>query len=113
MNLYFDKDGTPIDVITWGVLFENQDYKVVDQTELDNGVFVSTVWLGLNHGFGKKKEIFETMVFPEKGNYSEVDCKRYATLSEAKKGHGTMVRKWRRRVTSETERRIRTAQGKE
>ena len=58
-------------------------------------------------------EFFETMVFattgkPVKDNdgcgcvavkdYSEFECRRWATAGEAQKGHEAMVRKYRRKV---------------
>ena len=68
-----------------------------------NGWWVSTVFLGLNHGFGGPPLWFETMVFedkdspppPETGNkihalLNEMQW-RYATWTEAKEGHETIV----------------------
>ena len=37
---------------------------------------------------------FETMVFPEEGNWQELDCRRYSTAEEAMQGHEEMVRLW-------------------
>jgi hypothetical protein len=74
---------------------ENPEYKIVKQDTLANGKFVSTVWLGLNHNFGRGKPlIFETMIFPHEGEWHELDVQRYATETEAKEGHARMVRKW-------------------
>lgn len=71
-------------------------YKIIKQTVLPNGKWVSTVWLGLDHRFINKglPLIFETMVFPEKGNYSDLDQERYSTEDEAKKGHLKMCVEW-------------------
>lgn len=69
-------------------------YKVVKQETLPNKLWVSTVWLGLDHGFtGGKPLIFETMVFTEKRG-EEQDMDRYSTLREAIAGHKRMVKKW-------------------
>lgn len=49
------------------------------------GTEVSTVWLGLDHGFGYGPPlIFETMIF---GGEHDNDTWRYATLDEALEGH--------------------------
>lgn len=94
-DLYFDKQGQPIDSEKWRELLKGKDYKIIKQTELENGKWVSTVWFGLNHNLGEGKPlIFETMVFPEKGKYSDLDCERYSTLEEALKGHEEMIKKW-------------------
>lgn len=71
-------------------------YKRVAETTLPNGMWVSTVWLGLDHNFFDKGKpmIFETMVFPEHGNFSEIDCQRYSTEKQALKGHQKMVKKY-------------------
>lgn len=94
-NLHFDKKGKKISFLEWGKLFDDKNYKIVKQETLPNGKFVSTVWLGINHNFYKDKDplIFETMVFPEEGNWGDIDCNRYSTLKEAKAGHKKMVKK--------------------
>ena len=92
--MYYDKLGNEIDVLEWGKLFENFEYKRISETTLKDGKWVSTVWLGLDHGFGKKRLIFETMVFPSKENMSDLDCDRYSTLKEAIEGHKKMVKKY-------------------
>lgn len=83
--MYYDKKGKRISMDTWAALLEEPNYKLVKVTEIGD-VKVSTVWLGLDHGFGGKRPvIFETMTFP--GN----DCERYSTLQEAIAGHELMV----------------------
>lgn len=118
-GFYFDRKGQPIDSEKWAELRENRDYSVVMQTPLDNGFWVSTVWLGMNHGFGSTVPIvFETMVFeinrgcrklvdmsdlpgwtgPPSWTYEQrikdFDQKRYATEEEALAGHQRMVAFW-------------------
>lgn len=70
----------------------------IAETTLPDGKWVSTVWLGLDHGAGCGPPlIFETMVFaPSRdGELREsLDCDRYATAAEAKAGHAEMVAKW-------------------
>ena len=92
----FDRDGKPISLKQWGELMNNPDYQRVVQTTLADGKWISTVWVGLNYNWGDnaKPLIFETMVFPKHGDYREIDCERYSTLEEAKKGHELMVKKY-------------------
>ena len=50
---------------------------------------VSTVFLGLDHGFGAEEPVlFETMIFG--GEYDEY-CERYCTWDEAVEGHAKAV----------------------
>lgn len=55
-------------------------------TEVSPGVTVSTVFLGLDHNFGRRGPplVFETMVFDD---YGGGDCFRWATWDEAEAGH--------------------------
>jgi len=95
MNNYYNKKGEPIEMMKWAELFEDRDYKMVKQTKLKNKKLVSTIWLGLNHEFGKGEPlIFETMVFSKKEEFNELDCQRYSTLKEAEKGHEEMCKEW-------------------
>lgn len=95
VNHYFDRSGYPLELLEWAKLVENKEYKIVLQETLPNGKWVSTVWLGLDHQFGKGPPlIFETMVFPKEGDYRDSDCERYSTEEEALKGHEAMVEKW-------------------
>jgi len=89
------KKAIPIeDVLEWGKWFENAN-RVVKQETLPNGKLVSTVFLGIDHNFGFGKPLlFETMVFPSKENFDELDVMRYSTWEEAEEGHKKMVKKW-------------------
>jgi hypothetical protein len=81
---------TPVaepDLMAWARWFESSDRRVA-LTELDNGVNVSTVFLGSDHSFGQGAPIlFETMSF---GTDEEV-CERYSTWDEARAGHDAIV----------------------
>ena len=93
--LYYDRDGSPLDLAEWARRFEDTDYRRVDRTVLPNGYEVSTVWLGVDHNWGGvRPHIFETMVFPEGPSNQEAWQERYATLEEAKAGHRAAVEKW-------------------
>lgn len=97
-NMYFKRDGTECSIGEWAKLFGDPKYKIVKRTELPNGILISTVWLGLNHGFGRRKIIFETMVF-RTDNFlmkwgDDLDMLRYETESQAIAGHDLTVKKW-------------------
>lgn len=90
MSEFYDKHGKPITMEEWGALTQDLSYKFVGNEYLE-GLRVSTVWLGLNHGFlSEDIEIFETMVFPEE-EWSDLYCKRYTTEEEAIAGHAAVV----------------------
>ena len=97
-NLYYDRQGNPIDLLQWTELFKDKEYRVVSQQYLDPNLLVSTVWLGLNHSFtGEVPEIFETMVFGNKdqnGFRVDLDMERYATEAEAIAGHRRFMVKY-------------------
>ena len=95
--MYYNKQGKEINVGEFDKLLGDEHYKFVKQETLKNGKFVSTVWIGLCHRLGDDTGsplIFETMVFPEEGDWIDLDVKRYSTLEEAEKGHKEMVKKW-------------------
>lgn len=82
------------DVMTWGRWFETADRKVAKDTV---GSFdISTVFLGLNHGYGDGPPLlYETMVFRLDGDgersMSEDTMRRYTTRDEAVAGHAEVV----------------------
>ncbi len=98
--LYYNRQGKPITLYEWSELFEDFKYKILKQEYLSGGKRVSTVWLGLDHSFGSdsKPLIFETMVFPKKGEFGELDMMRYSTEAEALLGHKAMVGKWKAKI---------------
>ena len=102
--MYFDKAGNPITIEQWGELRETdvepdgsygpRSYLRVGEDEVGEAR-VSTVWLGMDHGFGYKPDgrdyrpvIFETMIFG--GKYDDY-MMRYCTEAEAIKGHAEAV----------------------
>jgi hypothetical protein len=91
------------DIYEWGPWFEQTENRRVAETSL-NGWWVSTVFLGLDHGFGGVPRWFETMVFPEgeepivpelggrlREHLSNMQL-RYTTWAEAEEGHRTVGR---------------------
>lgn len=92
--LYYDREGKPIPFVVWGELFNDQEYKVVKQDVFvlgDQPVYVSTVWMGLNHNWmpGRPPKIFETMIF---GGELDLEQWRYTTEEEALAGHAETCR---------------------
>ena len=90
--MYYNKKGEKIDSQTYNDLFDKADYRFIKQETLDNGKWISTVWLGTDHSFGGDVPlIFETMVF--KDSWDEIDMERYSTEEDAIKGHDALVKK--------------------
>lgn len=78
-----------VSLLEWAEWFENFELRNIAQTEMPEGVRVSTVFLGIDHNFlGEGPPLlFETMVF----GLDEEICHRSATLDEAKRIHETVV----------------------
>ena len=107
MTEYYNRDGTPMEMMEWAKVFENPAQKRVAEDTV-NGYWVSTVWLGLNHQWDPNGPplIFETMVFPvgkpEGGRTEgapdlgdERFCRRYSTEAEALAAHELVVERIR------------------
>jgi len=92
---YVLKGREPVAVATpleWAKAFE-EDSRRVAADEIGE-VRVSTVFLGLDHGWGDGPPVlFETMVF---GGKLDQEQERYCTYDEAEAGHKTMVERVRR-----------------
>lgn len=87
MNVnYFNKQGEPISLMEWSDLFEDSEYKMIEQSKI-KGYLISTMWTGVNSAIFKEQPIliFETMIFSK--NRTVDYQKRYSTLEEAKDGH--------------------------
>ncbi len=76
-------------IFEWGRMFESKD-RIVAQEHVGNA-FVSTVFLGLDHGWGPNSEglVFETMVFDSPDGDERTE--RYRTWGEAEAGHKRIV----------------------
>lgn len=87
---YYDRDGKPLTVKQWMERFEHDNAYRQIASDMIGKVRVSTVWLGLDHGFvpGRPPLIFETMVF---GGPLHYECDRYSTEAQALAGHKRMV----------------------
>lgn len=98
---YYDRQGNPMTLEEWAESVERRtpEYKRVAETTVGQ-LWVSTVWLGLDHNWSPPGEhhvplIFETMVFP-RWNYSELWMDRYPTEAAALAGHEVAV-EWARK----------------
>lgn len=95
MGLYIlDENKNPVkcnDMSVWGKWIKNPENKRVALTNISEDVYVSTVFLGIDHNFGRndKPILFETMVFG--GIYDGLEAMRYYTFEEALLGHDAMV----------------------
>ena len=76
------------DLLTWGEWLGTADRRVA-RTEISASLFVSTVFIGLDHSFGNGPPLlFETMVF-RNGSGGEED--RCSTWEQAEQQHAKMV----------------------
>lgn len=97
---YYDMEGKPMDLLEWGKALEEGD-RHLGATNLWFGkIWVSTVWLGLNHRFTEDGPplIFETCVFVRKGDSTIVG--RYAYKEQAEENHKYWVRRLRNPITA-------------
>ena len=84
---HYDREGKLITLRRWATLFEDDEYRTVARTRIDL-VVVSTIWLGIDHGFyGGPPLIFETMTF----GAEDEEQYRYATEEEALQHHADLV----------------------
>ena len=78
----------------WALWFEDAN-RVVDYTEITSEVYVSTVFLGIDHrhvGSGPPL-LFETMIFGAEGD--DLWMRRYSSWDDAATGHTVIVGKLR------------------
>jgi hypothetical protein len=82
-----DRRAVPVDSLEqWAVWFEKHYFdggRVVGKWE-HHGVEISTVFLGMDHGFGGPPMIFETMIF---GGPHDGEQWRHSTWEEAEAFH--------------------------
>lgn len=94
---FTDRQGRPLTIEQWSRMFADRAYKRVASTTVRR-LWVSTVWMGMDHGYGNKPLYFETMVFPAPGSkryrnrpWMEEYVERYTTELEARRGHQRIV----------------------
>jgi hypothetical protein len=88
----------PATMMEWIKWFENPQNRIIDYTEISDEVYVSTIFLGIDHNFrfidlalGNEQHrplLFETMVFG--GKFTNKSW-RYSTYGESKRGHWAIV----------------------
>jgi hypothetical protein len=95
LGLFYDWDGNRITLREWADLRTGKDVHVAESTLLDQGKWVSTVWLGVDHGFSWNPDhppvIFETLVFDLATGFAGDYMERYTTLLDATLGHDRIV----------------------
>lgn len=88
---------------------KNPKMRIVQQTDLPNGLWISTVFLGLDYNFGDGPPIlFESMVFDtnKKEKYKigdreyetkgeDLALERYHIYDEAEEGHKQLIEKYK------------------
>lgn len=88
---YILQEGKPVpaaNIHIWGYWYEtSKDERIVARTEIGD-VRVSTVFLGLDHGWEDEVLLYETMIF---GGPHDQDQDRYTTRQQAEEGHHRMV----------------------
>lgn len=84
-----NKDLVPATVLEWANFYENTS-RMVRRTNLNRRkhIFVSTVFLGMDHGFSGEALWFETMIF---GTSMDQDMFRYPDWKSAVLGHERAV----------------------
>ena len=107
---WYDKNGQPIDIERWAGLMARPEYRRVAEDFIDE-FWVSTVWLGLDHGIDGNKMIFETMIFTFGNGAIVYGPVRYTTLGAATAGHKYVVRELKRREHGKWWREILRARG--
>ena len=84
---YADWDGEEIQLWEWMFKSNYLGKHIGDETIGD--FRVSTVWLGMNHGYEGCRLVFETMIFCENNTKHDLNnwLDRYSTYEQALKGH--------------------------
>ncbi|EJW13988.1 hypothetical protein M5X00_29690 [Paenibacillus alvei] len=81
MHLHFDRQGNPLEFEKWANLLEDDNYRVVEQTTLEDKTLVSTIWTGIDNSINNSKQVFETVIFPPDGSTEMVG--RWSSEEEA------------------------------
>lgn len=91
LQKYIFRDGKILeaDLLTWGEWYEDPANRVIERTDLGPGLYVSTVF----HGVDAPREgmaplFFETMIF---GGDRDLERHHTRTLGEAKQTHFRLV----------------------
>jgi hypothetical protein len=113
-ELYFDRQGKPMTQDEWVAKWRDMEYRRIAEDKILGVGWVSTVWLGLDHGPPGRPMIFETIFFPQtlaqqlaevvNGGFGytlgeAMVERRYATEVEALEGHVKLVKELRRKAS--------------
>ena len=70
--------------------------RILKQTRIENGLFVSTVFLVIDHSYALEDNpiLFETLIFDHNKSrrFDEIFCERYETYEKAIKGHEVAIK---------------------
>jgi hypothetical protein len=87
-----DENGQPVrepNLDRWWIWFGTDENRVLRQDDLPGGISVSTVFLGLDHRFGRGPPVlWETIIF---GGTHDQYQERYISREAALKGHDAAV----------------------
>lgn len=106
-----DKENKPVLSTSEGWykwISDNNGFPIrIDYTQVSDKVYVSTIFLGLNHNFGEGPPIlFETMIF---GFDDGIEYQwRYSSFDDAMVGHDMAVKKAMNLLGSSTETQVNT-----
>lgn len=97
MHMYFDREGVPISQDQFESKLREVGFsrvaftRIVNARQPEQKFFVSTVWTGIDAGYGKGAPlIFETLVFPGE-QMKRVFCQLDATESDSIATHNKVV----------------------
>ena len=90
-----DNHAVAVGFMRWAKWFEDIGNRIVDYTEITSEVYVSTVFLGIDHRhFGDGPPLlFETMIFGAEGE--DLWMRRFSSWDDAATGHKVIVNKLR------------------
>ena len=96
---HYDRQGKPISFMEAAEKLADDSYRVVGQIASDNGLYwVSTVWVGLNVGYGPTAHALGLCIFESVVEHREsgeaLERHRYATEAQALAGHAALVAKY-------------------
>ncbi len=90
-NYILDGNKTPVpepDIVKYSKWMDVDNNRRVAKTLVAEDVFVSTVFLGIDHAYEGPPLLFESMIF---GGHADQEQERYYTWAEALAGHTLMV----------------------
>src|SRR4051794_39834092 len=84
------------DIETWKKWFATHDRKI-DADVLPSGICILTIFIGKDPTMNTKTPlVFETKVFPDTQDLSQIEVARHSTYDEALVGHKRMLEKWKK-----------------